>query len=356
MSDNNLKMRSLLFRKTGEMVLRKITVPSVGVNEVLIRVKYCGICGTDVHAFRNGLLIPENTVMGHEITGVIETAGRNVRKYKKGERVIINPLARCGECYWCRRKEYSLCETAASQEIGFHPGYDGGLADFILVRHPDSMIMKIPDSVPMEAAALIEPLATSLHAVKKSRFKKNGTAVVIGAGMIGLGVISFLKMMKAGRIITVEPCRVKAELALRSGADAVIDPSLGRKETLEDVLKEMESPGAPVVFECAGVASAFRDAPEYAVKGGQVILAGFCEQEVGVRPIDWILREIEVKAILGYYDEFSEVMKYLGNGKIRTENFITDIISLEMAEKNGFHRIAKDNSIVKILVDMELQD
>lgn len=218
-------MHSLLLRKAGMMELQKIDIPTISKNEVLLRVKYCGICGTDVHAYTNNVLIPNNTVMGHEIVGTIEAIGADIRWLKKGERVLINPLARCGECYWCRRHEYSLCETAASKEIGFHPEYDGGLAEFVRIRHPKAMIMKIPRSVSLESAALIEPLATSLHAVKKSRFKKGDSVLVLGAGMIGLGVISFLQMQKTGRIIVIEPCKEKAVLARRLGAAVVIDPS-----------------------------------------------------------------------------------------------------------------------------------
>ena len=131
--------------------------------------------------------------------------------------------------------------------------------------------------------------------------------------MIGLGVIRFLRLAGAGRIVAIEPSRKKAELALAMGADTVIDLA-GRDATLKAVLAETEGRGAPIVFECAGAPSAFRDAPSYALKGGQVVLAGFCEEEVGVCPLDWILRGIEIKAILGYYDEFEEVLRHLEKG------------------------------------------
>ena len=109
--------------------------------------------------------------MGHEIAGVVEAAGLAADEFAKGDRVIVNPMPRCGSCYWCRRGEYSLCETAADLEIGFHPEYPGGLSDFLRIRFPASMILKIPDSVSMESAALAEPLATSLHTLRQSRFK-----------------------------------------------------------------------------------------------------------------------------------------------------------------------------------------
>jgi (R,R)-butanediol dehydrogenase/meso-butanediol dehydrogenase/diacetyl reductase len=346
-------MRALVFREPGRMELIERETPEISESEVLVRMKYCGICGTDVRGYRDGLNIPRGTVMGHENAGTIEAVGRRVGGLARGERVIVNPMPRCGTCYWCRRGEYSLCGTATDREIGFHPEFPGGLSDFLLIRFPDSMILRIPSSVSMERAALAEPLATSLHAVRQSRLRAGDTALVVGAGMIGLGVIRFLRLAGAGRIIAVEPSKGKAELAGEMGADILIEPSGDREETIEAVLDETEGMGAPIVFECAGVPSAFRDAPDYARKGGQVVLAGFCEKEVGVRPLGWILRGIEIKAILGYYDEFRDVIRYLRKGEIPAERLVTAKVPLERAEEDGFLRVMKDGDAVKVLVDLE---
>lgn len=345
-------MRSLVFREPGRMELIESKRPEPGAGEALIRMKYCGICGSDVHNYRNGLSIPAGTVMGHENAGFIEALGPGVVGLTHGARVIVNPLARCGRCYWCKRGEYSLCETAFAEEIGFHPKCPGGLADYLLIRHPEAMLLEIPASVGMEEAALVEPLATSLHALRRSRFRKGDTALVLGAGMIGMGLVRFLKLAGAGRIVAVEPSAQKAELALKLGADIVIDPSRGRGESLHAILAESDGMGFPLVFECSGVASVFMDANLYARKGGQVVLVGFCEEEVGVRPLDWVLKELEVKAILGYYDEFSDVIEALERAEIPSEAFITGIVSLEKAEEDGYRRIMRDADTIKILVDL----
>lgn len=327
--------------------------PEPGPGEALVRMKYCGICGTDVHNYRNGLSIPIGTVMGHENVGFIEALGPDVAGVSAGDRIIVNPLARCGRCYWCARGEYSLCETAAAEEIGFHPEYPGGLADYLLIRSPEAMLLRVPDSVSMEEASLAEPLATSLHALNKSRFRKGDAVLVLGAGMIGLGLVRFLKLAGAARIVTVEPSAAKAELARAMGAEAVIDPSRGREESLRELLALSGGMGFPLVFECSGVASVFQDANLYARKGGQLVLVGFCENEVGVRPLDWILKELEVKAILGYYDEFRDVIEALERKEVPAESFITDIVPLERAEEDGYQRIMRDKDAIKILVDLE---
>jgi (R,R)-butanediol dehydrogenase/meso-butanediol dehydrogenase/diacetyl reductase len=348
-------MRSLVFRGSGALEIVEGEVPFPGAGEALVRMKYCGICGTDVHNYRNGIAVQVGTVMGHENAGTVEALGPGVNGLALGDRVIVNPMPRCGTCYWCRRGEYSLCEIGSAREIGFHPEYPGGLADFLLVRYPDSMIMKVPDSVSAEAAALAEPLATSLHALNMSRFRKGDEVLVVGAGMIGLGLIRFLKLSGAGRTVVIEPSEAKAKLARELGADLAIDPSPGRDATMKAILDQSEGIGFPLVFECSGVASSFRDAPLFARKGGQAAIVGFCETEVGVIPRDWILREIEVKAILGYYEEFREVIQSLGMNEIPAASFISGIVSLERAEEEGFRRILRDRDCVKILVDLELR-
>lgn len=260
-------MRSLVFREPGRLELMEGKKPEPGAGEALVRMKYCGICGSDVHNYRNGLSIPSGTVMGHESVGFIESLGPDVAGPPLGARVIVNPLARCGRCYWCMRGEYSLCETAFAEEIGFHPECPGGLADYLLIRHPEAMLLEIPASVGMEEAALVEPLATSLHALRRSRFRIGDAALVLGAGMIGLALVRFLKLGGAGSIVIVEPSASKAALARDLGADVTIDPSRGPEESLRAILAESEGPGFPLVFECSGVASVFKDASHYARKG-----------------------------------------------------------------------------------------
>jgi (R,R)-butanediol dehydrogenase / meso-butanediol dehydrogenase / diacetyl reductase len=346
-------VRSLVFREPGKMELIERMRPEPGPGEALIRMKHCGICGSDVHNYRNGLSIPAGTVMGHENVGFVEKLGPGDAGMSPGDRVIVNPLARCGTCYWCERGEYSLCETAFSGEIGFHPEHPGGLADYLLIRSPEAMLLRVPDSVSMEEASLAEPLATSLHALNKSRFRKGDAALVLCAGMIGLGLVRFLKLSGAGRIVAVEPSAFKADLAKNMGADLVIDPSRGREECLRALLAASEGLGFPLVFECSGVASVFQDASLYTRKGGQLVLVGFCETEVGVRPLDWILKELEVKAILGYYDEFRDVIEALERQEIPAGSFITDMVSLERAEDDGYRRVMRDGDSIKILVDLE---
>ena len=145
--------------------------PEVQSGDVLVRVEYCGICGSDVHGYLNGIMVPKGTVMGHECSGVVAEVGEGVQGFASGDRVVVKPIPQCGECYWCQRGQYSLCPKAFERAIGITPANDGAFAEYIRIQYPNEMLFKLPDSVTLREAALVEPLATSLHGVRMSRFK-----------------------------------------------------------------------------------------------------------------------------------------------------------------------------------------
>lgn len=330
-----------------EFLERPMSKPERG--ELIIKVEFCGICGTDVHSYQNGLHIPVGAVMGHECVGTVyETAG-GATSFKVGGRVVINPMPRCGKCHWCKTGQFSLCPHAASREIGITLENDGGFAEFVKIKYPEEMLHPIPDTLSFEDAALAEPLAVSLHGVRMSRLKIGDTALVIGAGMIGLGVIEFLRIAGAGKIIVVEISEKKAEIARSLGANSVINPALEGEGTLGKILELTGGIGPGIVFECGGNPATFQCSIDYVRRGGQVVLIGFCEKDVPVNPLKIILKEIEMKAALGYYDEFPQVIGFLSEGKIHTRKYITGSIPLRDLDE-GMKRIIGTPDIIKLLV------
>jgi (R,R)-butanediol dehydrogenase/meso-butanediol dehydrogenase/diacetyl reductase len=342
-------LRSAIFEARERLAVVDVATPEPGEGEVLLRVRYCGICGTDVRAYREGRHIPFGTVMGHELCGEIVARGRGVRGHALGGRVAVNPMPRCGRCFHCARGEYTLCEAAVREEIGFSPEHPGGLAEHVLVRHPDEMLVPLPDAVSFEQAALAEPLAVSLHAVRMSRHAPGGSALVIGAGMIGLGVVAFLRRGGAGRILAADLSATKLARAGRMGADALLQPASG-DDLVERARALCGGVGPDVVFECAGTASTFRLAPRCARKGGQVIVAGFCDEEVPLSPLELVLRAIELKAVLGYHDDFEEVVRFLEGAPFDPADLVTDVVGLDDVDARGFRRVLADPEAIRILV------
>ncbi len=324
--------------------------PEAQQGEVIVKIEYCGICGSDVHGYLNGILIPLETVMGHECSGVVEEIGEGVQDFETGQRVVIKPIPQCGKCYWCLKGQYSLCPNAFERAIGITPTNDGAFAQYLRVRYPAEMLFKLPPSVSFEEAALVEPLATSLHGIRMSHFKPGDQVVIIGAGMIGLGVLQFLKFSGAAKIIVLEISAQKAKLAQQLGADVVLDPRAEGDGLREKIFDLTDGVGADIVFECAGVPMAFQTCINFVKSGGQVMLIGINDKEVAINPFMMVLWEVEMKGVLGYYDEYKYVIDFLNQKKIKTAPMISDIIPLSDLVTRGFERILSAQDVVKILV------
>jgi len=343
-------MRVAVFTDVQRIDLQEKPRPEVQTGDVLVRVEYSGICGSDVHAYLNGILVPPGTVMGHECSGMVAEVGEQVRNVQPGDRVAVKPLAQCKECYWCQRGQYSLCATQFERAIGLSPQNDGAFAEYVRVQHPEVMLYKLPSNLSLKEAALIESLATPLHGVRLSRFKPGDSVVVIGAGMVGLGTLQFLRQEGAGKIIVLEISEKKSRIARALGADVVLNPNSEGEGLGDRVFSLTDGLGADIVYECAGVPFSFQNAISFVKSGGQVMVVGINEKDVPISPFMMVVREVEMKGVLAYYDEFSEVMEYLNQGGISTDLFISDIIPLDDIEEKGFKRLLASHDDVKILV------
>jgi (R,R)-butanediol dehydrogenase/meso-butanediol dehydrogenase/diacetyl reductase len=342
-------VKSALFEAMRTIRIVERPRPEVSGGEVLLRVRYCGICGTDVRIYTKGTPSRLGTVLGHELCGEIVACGPEARGHRPGTRVAVNPMPACGACYHCRRGEYSLCAEAGRREIGFSPEYDGGMAEYVLIRQPDQMLIPLPDTVTFEQAALVEPLAVSLHAVKLSGQRIGETALVLGTGMIGLGVVAFLRHAGAGLIVAADRSPAKLELARRMGADVVLEVAEGA-DLAAQVRGLTGGRGPDRVFECAGTPAAFRLAPQLVKRGGQVVLAGFCDEEVLINPHTLVMGAVELKAVIGYYDDFGDVVRFLARQPFDVQDLISGVIPLEDVEARGFRKVLEDPGTIRVLV------
>jgi (R,R)-butanediol dehydrogenase/meso-butanediol dehydrogenase/diacetyl reductase len=322
--------------------------PEIQSGDVLVQVEYCGICGTDIHAYLNGIPFPLGTVMGHECSGVVAEVGDGVKDFQPGERIVVRP-GPCGKCYWCQRGQYSLCPQGLERAISTQK-HDGAFAEYVKIEYPDEMLIKFPSSISFKEAALIEPLSTTLHGVRSSRFKAGDCVVVIGAGMIGLGIIQFLRLGGAGKIIVLEISSQKTEIARKLGADVVLNPlseEEGLKEKIFDITNGI---GADIVFECVGLTSTLQTSINYVKRGGQVMVIGINLKAVPIDALTIVVKEVNMKGVFGFYDEFKYVIEFLDKKRINTDLLISDIIPLSDIEEKGFKQMLASNEKVKILV------
>jgi threonine dehydrogenase-like Zn-dependent dehydrogenase len=343
-------MRVPVFTDLQKFEFQERPRPVPGPGEVLVEVALCGICGSDVHGYLNGIMVPLGTVMGHEAVGTVAEVGAAMADWRVGDRVAIKPIPECGECPYCRKGQFSLCVSAFPRAIGISPDHDGAFARFVKIEHPKTMLFRLPDEVSFEQGVVIEPLATSLHGLRMSRFRPGDAAVVIGAGTIGLGVLQFLKIGGAGKVIVLEVSEKKRELARRLGADVVLNPAQEGEKLRETVFSHTGGYGADLVFECAGVPQALQVSYTLVKSGGQVLLIGINDKEVSIQPFSLSVWEVELKGILGYYDEFDYVIEFLKQKKIDTAAMVSDTIDLADIEGRGFRRLLSSRDDVKIVV------
>ncbi|MBM4048594.1 MAG: zinc-binding dehydrogenase, partial [Planctomycetes bacterium] len=212
-------MKALVLKEYGKFVLDDVPMPDVAANEALVKVKACGICGSDVHGMdgSTGRRRPP-IIMGHEAAGVIAKIGPSVRGWKEGERVTFDSTVYCGDCWFCRRGEVNLCDNrrvlgVSCDEYRRH----GAFAEYVSV--PQHILYRLPDGVSFEQAAMIEPLAVAVHGVNLGRIKLNDTVAVVGTGIIGLLALQAARVVGAGRIIAVDLEPDKLDMARRLGAD-----------------------------------------------------------------------------------------------------------------------------------------
>jgi len=312
----------------------------LGNNQVRVNVKYCGVCGTDIHIYEgdggSGAVVPP-LIIGHEMSGVVSEIGKDVKSVQVGDRVAVDPNDMCGECYFCKSAQAHFC----TNNIGIGINNPGGFAEYVTIR--EKQVYKIPDNLSFETAALTETLSCCLHGIDLCNIKTGQTVLIIGAGPIGLLMLQLAKMSGAGKIIVSEIVPEKRELALKYGANVVIDPS---NEDIGDVLKA-NTTNVGCVIECAGTTRTIEQAIKYAGKGATVMMFGLVapESTVSIKPLEIFMKEIKLTSSFINPYTFDRAIEILGLGKVKVEEIITDIIPLDeinkVFEDSSFRRRGK---------------
>jgi L-iditol 2-dehydrogenase len=296
-------MKALVLEKYNSFAYKDVPDPPVGPAEVLVTVKACGICGSDVHGMdgSSGRRQPP-IIMGHEAAGLIAEVGAGVEGWKTGQRVTFDSTIYCGTCWHCRRGEINLCDNrrvlgVSCDEYRQH----GAFAEYVAV--PAHILYKLPDEVSFAQAAMVEALSVAVHAVRRTAVDINDSAVVVGAGTIGLLAVQVLRACGCAPVIVVDIDPAKLEWARRLGADQVID---SRNAEVGREVRKHVARGADVAVEAVGVAASVRDAVASLRKGGQLTLVGnlspavdFPLQSVVTRGLDLIARgAVDVDAMI----------------------------------------------------------
>lgn len=320
-------MKALVLTAYNRLELADLPKPEIGPDDVLVRVAACGICGSDVHGLdgKSGRRIPP-IVMGHEACGTVAAVGRGVRDLREGARVTFESMIWCGRCGACTEGRRNQCETLEIVGVSTETfRRQGAYAEYVAV--PRRVVFAIPDALPFEKAALVEPLSVAVHAVARTPVKAGDTAAVVGAGMIGLLVIQALRAAGAGRVIAIDVDEGKLALAKRLGASDGIPARSGPAH--EAVLAATGGRGADVVMEVVGTAKATETALLSARAGGTVTLVGNFEQRMELPIQKAVVRELTLIGTLGENGEYPRCIELLASGAVEVGPLVSRVAPLE---------------------------
>jgi len=329
----------------GTMEIMDAPVPTPKDDEVLIKVNYVGICGSDVHGFECGPFIPpkdpnQKIGLGHECAGTVEAVGSKVTKFKPGDKVIIEPGVPCGKCQYCLEGHYNICPDV--DFMATQPNYRGALTNYLC--HPESFTYKLPEGMTLMEGALVEPAAVGMHAASKAGATLGKKIVILGAGCIGLMTLQACKSLGATDIVVVDVLPKRLELAKKLGAAEVVN---GMEEDTVARCKEILGDlGADIVFETAGAQVTARQTPQIVARGGKIMIVGTIPGEV---PIDFlkINREVSIQTVFRYANNFPMTIEAIDTGKFDVDSMVTNIYDYEDVQRAFDESVSCKSDIIK---------
>ncbi len=346
-------MRAAVFVRPGRMEIREVPEPEVGPRDVLLRVRACGICGSDLHSYKLGLYVQPGQIMGHEFVGEVAEVGEEVTGVERGTRAMGFTVGICGACYWCRSGNPTCCPELFKNSTGY--GRPGAFAEYVKVENavPGFNLHSIPEVLDDGEAATVEPVGVAAFAVALSGAGEGQKAAVLGAGLIGNAAAQVLKAVGAEKVVVSELSPLRLEKAREMGADAVVDAAG------EDVLSRMkeelgagpyhfgEGAMADVVIDAAGGRDTFAQALEIVRSGGTVALVGLPEGEQVVNTTRIVHKAPRIVGCLG--SDYARAVELLASGTVRVGPLITHTFPLE--EINEAFRVQMDpEASIKVLV------
>jgi 2-desacetyl-2-hydroxyethyl bacteriochlorophyllide A dehydrogenase len=312
-------MKAICLERPGEIYVKEVNVPKKGENEVVIKVRSMGICGSDIGAFKGtNPLVKYPRIIGHEIAGEVLAAPDNETELRVGDHVVIEPYVYCANCYPCSHDRTNCCENLTVR--GVH--IDGGMSE--VTTHPRHLVHKVPQDTPWDLLAMVEPLTISVHAVRRSRLKKGEHAVITGCGPIGLLAAQFALTLGAEPIV-VDPVDERLEFAKQLGIKYAVNPV--KSEAVAEINAITKGRMAEVIIEASGSAAAVRSSLDYAAYSGRIALVGWPKNEICLPTAMVTKKELDIVGSRNSFHAFDESIELVSKHKIDVAALITKTIA-----------------------------
>ena len=340
-----MKNQAAVMTAVQKIEIRDIPMPVCGDDDVLVKTEYVGLCGSDVHFFETGeigtSIVHPPFILGHEYSGVVIDTGKNVKNLKAGDRVTLEPGVPCGQCEYCKRGRYNLCDN---MQFKSSPPVDGLFCRY--VSHPAHWAFKLPEQVSTLDGALMEPLAVGFHAAKQGGVSLGHSVAILGSGCIGLTTLLACRQRHATNIIVTDMCDSRLEKARALGATHTINA--GKEDVIKKIMEYTGGRGVDVVFETAGSRYTANQTSHVVAKGGRVVMVGIVLGDIpyNFRPLNQ--KEADLKTVWRYCNAYPDAIAAVENGFISLEGIITNIYNFEDAQEAFETAINDKENVIKI--------
>lgn len=342
-------MKALVLTAYNRFEMLEQPMPKLGPDDVLLKVAACGICGSDVHGMdgSTGRRQPP-IIMGHEAAGVVAQLGRNVTAWAEGDRVTFDSTVNCGRCWFCRRGQINLCDNRKILGVACDEcRRDGAFAEYVAV--PQHILYRLPDALSFRHAAMVEPVAVAVHAVGRSGVCLGDTAVVVGAGVIGLFLVQALRAAGCAQIIAVDLDQKKLDLACKLGADVGLRSDQG--DVVVEVMQRTAGRGADVALEAVGINPTVQVAATCLRKGGRLTLVGILAKSVDLSMQTVVTRELTINSSYISCGEYPACLDLIARGAIDVQPMISAVAPLADGAA-WFERLHKGNEgLIKVILE-----
>ena len=342
-------MKTAILEKVKKLTIKDLPIPEILENEVLVKIKEVGLCGSDIHYYNEGrigdFIVKKPIILGHESSGIISGVGKNIKGFKIGDKVSIEPGVPCYKCDYCKTGKYHLCTNMAFMAT---PPFDGAFAEYI--KYDPNFLFKISDNVSFTEAALAEPLSVGYNCTTRADVKAGDYVCILGCGPIGLACLEISKIMGASKIFITDINDYRLNIAKKHGAFRTINIL---REDLPKIINECtENLGVDSVIEASGNEASLINSLKIVKKGGKVVWVGMGKDNITVPYASIISKDISIEGIFRYKNTYKLIIRLLESKKINLEGWVSHRFKFDEIQK-AFD-IANDHMVNKMKIIIEI--